>query len=331
MIKIPSILVVASLIAAGALHTGDVAAAPIAMAGNFLSTQISDDGTLGNGGASPGLLHDPTGTGTFDPVTEDYLRPGFPFEAFGISSDQTGLIGNNNNNGGGGFGGSDAINQQVSLTDLSAGSLNHVRWSGSTGAFTLQHDYLFDDNDERINITTTITALTALTNLTFSRAIDPDPDNYSGGSAITNNERGLDLNNDGDYTDPGEQKPSDFVSAEGALSGRAIAMFTDSAIAHNSGIALACCSEIDPALYLSGGDFSPVPGFDSVGDDGLGLGFDIGSLGVGESISITYAYVFGDTVGTVDIPGDEIPEPTGIGLFGFALAGMGYARRRRTV
>ena len=38
-------------------------------------------GTFGSGGStSPGLLFDPTGTGTFDP-SFDYLTPGSPFMA----------------------------------------------------------------------------------------------------------------------------------------------------------------------------------------------------------------------------------------------------------
>lgn len=318
-----------ALAVTGTFYFGQTQAAPIAMTGNFLSTQISDDGTLGNGTASPGLLHDPTGTGTFDTVNADYLRPGTPFEGFGIRSDQTGLIGNRNSSNGGAVGGSDTVSQ-VSITDLSSGSSNHVRWKGTVaGALDIQHSYFFDDDDENVSITTVITALANLTNVSFARGIDPDPDNRPGGSAVTNNERGLDLNNDGDYTDPGEIAQSDFVSAEGFITGLAMAMFTDSEVTHNSGIAGPCCSVIDPSTYLAGGDFSPIAGFDSVGDDGIGLGFNIGSLSTGSSVSISYAYVFGDTVGTVDIPETEISEPATIGLFALSLAAIGFARRRK--
>ena len=41
-------------------------------------------GTFGSGGGtSPGLLFDPTGTGTFDP-SYDYLTPGSPFDGFSV-------------------------------------------------------------------------------------------------------------------------------------------------------------------------------------------------------------------------------------------------------
>ena len=311
------ILAGASVLATG----GAVHAAPIQMQGNFLWTQVSDDGTLGNGNTTPGLIHDATGTGTFNAATGDYLRPGTPFEGFGIRSDQGGLRGNSNSSG-------DAVTQ-TSLTDLSAGTLNHVRWTGTVaGLFNIEHNYLFDDTDENISITTVITALTSLTNVRYSRAIDPDPDNYGGGTASTNNERGLDLNNDGDYTDPGEQSQENFVSSAGSISGLAMAMFTDSAITHNSGIVASCCSVLDPVPYLNGGNYTPIVGFDSVGDDGIGLGFDIGAMENGESVTITYAYVFGDTVGTVDIP-TQVAEPSIPALFALGLIGLGLARRRK--
>ena len=114
---------------AASIGAGSANAAPITMTGNFLLTQISDDGTLGNGTASPGLIHDPSGTGTFDAATGDYLRPGIPFEGFGVRSDQTGLVGNRNSSGGGSVGGTDGVSQ-VSIANLGAGTMNHVRWVG---------------------------------------------------------------------------------------------------------------------------------------------------------------------------------------------------------
>src|SRR6056297_1006498 len=76
-----------------------VTAAPIILEGDFIRTAVSDDGTMGFGGnTSPGILHDPTGTGDFS-LNDDYLTPGSPFEAFSVQSDQSGLVANRNNAG----------------------------------------------------------------------------------------------------------------------------------------------------------------------------------------------------------------------------------------
>ncbi|MEG3767246.1 VPLPA-CTERM sorting domain-containing protein [Alteromonas sp. 14N.309.X.WAT.G.H12] len=321
-------LALASVVLSAMLGTTTATAAPVFMQGDYLWTQVSDDGTLGDYTNSPGLIHDPTGTGTFDTATGDYLSPGIPFEGFGVSADQFSTVGNRNSS-------SDSVSQ-VSITDLSGGTFdNHVRWVGTAdnGMFDIVHDFFFNDSDENVNISTVITATTDLTGVSFSRAIDPDPDNYSGGSAATNNERGLDLNNDGDYDDAGELSQSDFISASGVISGLTIGMFSDSAYTHNTGIVGDCCSVIDPASYLSGGDYAAVAfGYDSSADNGIGLGFEIGDLTAGESVSISYAYVFGDTVGTVDIPDDpttSVPLPASVFMFGMGLMGLGAMNLRK--
>ncbi|MBU2977853.1 hypothetical protein [Alteromonas sp. C1M14] len=321
-------LALAGITLTAMLGTSSAMAAPVFMQGDYLWTQVSDNGTLGNGNASPGLIHDATGTGTFDTATGDYLSPGIPFEGFGVSADQFSMVGNSNS-------GANTVTQ-VSITDLSGVNFdNHVQWVGTAanGMFDIVHDFFFDDSDENLNITTVITATADLTGLMFSRAIDPDPDNYPGGSASTNNERGLDLNNDGDYDDAGELAQSDFISASGVVSGLTIGMFTDSAYDHNTGIEASCCSQLNPADYFSGGDYAPVAfGYDSSSDHGIGLGFLIGDLALGESAEINYSYVFGDTVGTVDIPDDpttSVPLPASVFMFGMGLLGLGGMNLRK--
>jgi hypothetical protein len=306
-------------------------AVPITVSGNFVQLKISDDGTVGDGNTKPALVYDPTGSGNFDSNT-DYVAPGVPFEAFGFRSTETGLLSNSNSSGGGSVSTADDF-ASTGLTDLSGtGFDSWIRWTGDhkSGALSIRHDYFFNDSDERVNITTRIEALEDLTSVLFSRAVDPDPDNYSGGSASTTNQRGLDKNNDGDFDDADDVRPEDFVTSVGNISGRPLGLFSRDAIAHDTGIDSTCCSEIDPLSYIAGGD---LPG-GSNADDGLGMSFDIGSLAKGAFVELNYAYVMGLSLETVDIPDDDddsvkVPEPSTAALFGLVLAALGLRGRKK--
>ncbi len=309
------------------LFVGAAQAAPIAMSGLFINTQVSDDGTLGDGSNLPGLQHDPTGTGTFD-SDADYLQPGTPFEGFGVSSDQTGVLQNDNS----GWLGTSFT--QVSLTDLSGTTHdNRVVYEGTSDLIDIVHEYFFNNDDENLGIRTTITAKESLTSLQFARAIDPDPDANSEGEFDTSNDRGLDTNLDGDFTDAGEIGSDQYVRASGAVSGFTMAMFTDAAFTTNSGIIESgSWPALDPAVFLAGGDVPVSAGIDDLNDSAIGLGFDLGSLREGGSVSFTYYYVFGDTPETVDIPDDDgpvgepVPVPAPLVLL---VAGLGLLRLSR--
>ena len=61
------------------------AAAPVTIADGFIDAGVSDSGSLGsNGGTSPGILYDVTGTGNYG--NNDFLTPGSPFEGSCLSS-----------------------------------------------------------------------------------------------------------------------------------------------------------------------------------------------------------------------------------------------------
>jgi len=268
--------------------------APIEMQGDYIWTAVGTAGTLGVGyTSSPGLVHDPTGTGTFDTRT-DYVTPGSPFEGFTVSVDGT-LYSNNNSR----FS-SPAITP-VSIEDLSATSVydHHVRWTGEvSGLFSVTHEFYFNDGDETINVRTQVTALRDLDNVLYQRTVDPDPDHTLYGVYDTVNGRGYDANGDGDFTDSGDIAPADFVHSEGTSTGRTLSLRTHSLVPHNTAVDDPPWSE-SPADALAGTD-------DGDGDNTIALAFDLGDMSEDEIADLLYAYVMGATLEDIVTPGGSV-------------------------
>ena len=109
-------------------------------------------GTLGSGGnTSPGLLYDSTGTGTFN-TGYDYLTPGSPFDGFAVKVDGT----NYTNNNGGGLG---ITGDGIGLTN----GTNTLSWTGGVaGVFDITNIYSLGTTSQYVDITTRITANTAM-------------------------------------------------------------------------------------------------------------------------------------------------------------------------
>jgi len=267
--------------------SGICLAAAIGMEGDYIKTAVGDDGTLGTGGnTNPGIQYAMTTAGSFDD-SDDYLTPGNPFECFVLKSTEGGSLVNNNNNVAG------AVFVKDSLVSGSTYD-NHVIWTGtSAGNAVIRNEYWFDNDEKKINIKTTVTALRNLTNVEFLRAIDPDPE-----TTVTNNGRGYDANSDGDFTDAGDILQSDFVHSTGTISGYPLALKSTSAVTHNTGISSVWST--NPDVYLVATD-------DGNGDYVLGLAFNIGSLANGAYIDLLYAYVFGDTL--EEVSDEDEPAP----------------------
>lgn len=301
----------------GILATANIAnASPITLTGNYLQVGISDYGTLGSGGRTePGILHDPAGTGSFFPdgTANDYLTPGTPHEGFSVNSDQTGFIGNDNV----GYGAFGPAGSPTLLTGAAAGGFaNAAFWSGSNAQMTIAHSYFFNPNDERILVKTTITANQDLTNLSFARSEDPDPDVYRFGSYVTNNQRGNSLFG-----------KTEFVGSAGPHTGLTIGLLNGSGdtYAHNTVVDYSCCSNIDPRRVLFGdpngaGDISS-------GDYSINMAWNIGSLTKGSNATLQYYYVFGDKIDTVGTP--AVPEPETVALMLAGIATVMMVRRRK--
>jgi len=308
---------IVGVIASLACMASTAQATSVIMEGNYIKTAVSDNGTLGFGaGTTPGIKYDASGTGTFS--TDDYLTPGAPFEGFSVRAN--GSLYTNNNEMGVGTGGSMTTTSSGPIDSSSAGT-SSVGWTGAVGGlFDIAHDYLFNINGQSISIETTITALTDLTNVSFARVLDPDPDVITYGSYDTVNGLGYDANGDGDFNDAGDVARSDWAHSEGTSTGLTIGLYSNSSTDHQVGVDSGW--SMDPTTYLS-----------SIQDDGNGdyaiaMAFLLGDMLSGESISLDYSYVMGGTLGTTVVP-SAVPVPAAVWLFASGLVGLVGSRRRK--
>lgn len=290
-------------------------AEPVALTGNYIKVDISDAGTLGsNGNNSPGLIHDPTGTGTFDPST-DYVNPGSPHDGFSITSDQTGFIDNDNRYSSNAFstildGGPTILTGAAAM-----GFANAATWTGANDFLRITNSYFFNDGDERISVVTVITALSDISGLAFARSVDPDS-----GTTSSINQLGNSL-----------FAPNDFIGSASTANGRTLALvnLSGDTYVHGTQIDGSCCSNIDPFLVLAGTGSLPTG---STGDYGLNMAWNIGSLGSGSSAVINYAYAVGTRIDVVGGDPGVVPEPAtwAMMLVGFGMIGGAVRYRRRS-
>jgi autotransporter-associated beta strand protein len=251
----------------------------LVLSGDYVRVGVNNKGTLGTGGTvRPGILYDGTGTGTFNP-NHDYLTPGSPMEGFVLQgSSASGAFTATNNN---------ASLGSVSVTGGVLTSYNGVAyrgttydqravWTGTYGSvLSITNDYHFNTNGQQLSISTTITALTNLTALTFTRFEDPDAVAAAGDSSATNNFRGS-----------GAVPATDLVYAEALVSKYVIGLYSADPTPHNTGVP---GFTANPAGYLAGT-------FLGNGDYTIGMGFTIGSLLSGASINLNYSYIFGTDI-----------------------------------
>ena len=223
-------------------------------------------GSFGSGGnTSPGLLFDPTGTGTFD-AGYDYLTPGSPFDGFAVKVDGTNYSNNN--------GRSNSITG-TGLTD----SENTLSWSGSvTGVFDITNTYTLAPNTPYIDITSSITMGVDATTLSFGRFIDPDSQGMPGDSSSTDNVLGY-----------GVIPSTNVAFSEATVSRYALGLYsTDS----NVTAGITGWSQ-DADAYINADASCGTGVLFCNADDTIGLSWTWTGITAGDILTANYAYIFG--------------------------------------
>jgi hypothetical protein len=293
-------LLFCALISLVFLYSVQSAEAQVILEGDFLRTMAADDGTLGFEDPSERNIQlDPAGTGSF---AEGAATNDRSYENFVVVSDQSGRLENNNCD--------DCDAMTGAVLDLSGTDFdNHALWDGDANDFVdVTNHYLFNDEDQVINVMTEIEAMTDLTDLTFLRSIDPDLATPTFGQGN------------------GGFAAGDLVWARDGDTGETVALFTPSNINHNTGFFQGALPD-DPRFFLAE-DGAEI-------DEGiLGLAFDLGTMEEGETVTLQYAYLLGiDLIenlegGPDELPPGVIPLPSTVLLIGSGLLGLLGLRRR---
>lgn len=274
-------------------------AVPVVIQNGFVQAGVSDYGTLGsNQNTAPGILFDKTGTSTYG--INDFLTPGTPFEGFYITTATGGGNGGANNDG------SPVDFGTASPTSLTGTS---ATWSGSNGFFSIVNNYSLTtlSGQSVIGINSVLTNISnaSLSGVNFLRTLDPDPDVNAYGSFSTNN----------------AVLSDNQACGTGPASDQTICIYSYDTATHKAGVSSAWST--NPAVYLAGINSGPV------GDYAIGVGFNLGDIAAGQSVSLSYGYSLGATKDVASGGGGTVPEPASLALLGLGLAGLAFTRRRQ--
>ena len=229
-----------------------------------------NSGTFGSGGGtSPGLLFDPTGTGTFN-AGFDYLTPGSPFDGFALKVD--GVNAANNNTGDASF---------VDADGLTDGS-NTLTWSGDNAfgstTWNVTNTFTLGTTASFVDVTTEITAGSNAADVWFGKFIDPDSQGMAGDSSSTDNVLGY----------------SGIPSTNVAFSEATVSRYALGLYSTDTNVAAGINSWDSNADSYINADASCGTGvLYCNADDTIGLSWHWVSVSAGDILTASYAYIFG--------------------------------------
>ena len=238
---------------------------------NWVKSGVNkNSGTFGSSGStSPGLLFDPTGTGTFN-AGFDYLTPGSPFDGFALKVD--GVNAANNNTGSASF---------VDADGLTDGS-NTLTWSGDKAfgstTWNVTNTFTLGTTASFVDVTTSITAGSNAADVWFGKFIDPDSQGMAGDSSSTDNVLGY------------SGIPSTNVAfSEATVSRYALGLYsTDTNVA--AGIN---GWDTNADSYINADASCGTGVLYCNADDTIGLSWHWVSVSAGDILTASYAYIFG--------------------------------------
>ena len=245
-----------------------------------LAVGVDDGGAIIDQTAEFGLAYDPSGHGDY---SKDILWPG---TAFGFASIG---VGGQFDTAGGEQGGTNPFN--FSTTASSATSLSQ---SGNYNGLDLTQNVSLSGNTVHFSITFSNHSGANISNVAYATGSDPDPDYYSGGEFDSFNSR----------TGNGSG------NAKGVLSGITLSL------ADVSGGGLISSTypwTVDPYALST----NPASTWGN-GDQLLALGYNLGTLADGQSITLAYDYSVA-----------AVPEPETWALMGLGLVGLLAGSKRR--
>jgi hypothetical protein len=267
--------IVALMVSSGALaQTASVTGTGMGLLQNdWVKAGVNTNtGTLGSGGGtSPGLLFDTTGTGTFN-AAYDYLTPGAPFDGFSLKVDGTNKT--NNNTGSVGIaktGGLTLSNSDTTLTWTGASAYGGNNWSVSNA-------YTLGVGKPYIDITSTIVAGGAASNVYFAKFIDPDSQGMPGDSSATDNVLGY-----------GAIPSTNVAFSEATVSRYALGLYS----AGSNVTAGINGWNTDAASYINADASCGTGILFCRADHTIGLTFSWSGVNSGDTLTASYAYIFG--------------------------------------